>query len=811
MRWRSPDRSYEPYESRPPVVGIATTLVGAVAVGAGVLSIPGVSRWVLTRLGRWSMEYATRHRDVARARGLFWISSTANRLTRGGPGGEILHDLQHLALRRVMFEGLDTYLEQSGLSVAEQSVMRRILEESITSQTRVSAMLRARSRQELFSGKPFDFVSKALGDLGAAEADRVMRHTRRFAMGRVRYARQLASSLDTAGIAQSVVEMAREEIRAGEELSPWLRWIGKRAGFRQLSLLDLFHTGLFAKTPEEALALAEGYRRGYRLPLHEMSRSKLEQLAMQATDEVERKYYEAVLRNYHSVLGHLQVVLDPAELVVHRQKNRLVSYSVSSEGMRRLAGIAGTGIMGGASHATRDEIVDLSYVLPALHHMIQNISAQVGIPLSPYMAALNPFRLFPWHRPSEHWFHRIGWSARQVGLSEALGRERGEVLGAPVYVFGRRAFALGLGDAESGQIVPNAKAAFTELEGRWRAVHIRGESMRGMLESLVSAGRHGAYRNRILEWLDVGAQTEESFWSKVRRAVRRGDDPLDPLVALEQIRTGDIQGMTQQQVLELVGRFNTVAEFVDISSTFDEFQLLNDWARHLEWLAGQVGTKTERERILAWRDLVQRVVVAGDYERAIELFRTGGTGPAEWLSALSHQRATGQLAELGYHVGNMLKGDTNVYALSSAMQNILESNRNPWVWISERRTPYRFPTLIDPVPEVAFGRQDAVPNVRFLLRGMLSESLQSAMDIASGNPSLERELYRRFLSMGAGHDAATAWIYTSLFREGLNVSGDVDHLRRILASVQTHLSGSYQQIESLRRYLQAHRLSLIHI
>ena len=799
MRWRSPDRSYEEYQYRPPAIGLATVLLGAGAVGAGLLSTPGVARGVLGRLSRWSIEYAAEHRSVARYRGLFWISSTANRLTRGGHGGEILHDLQQLALRQVMTSELDAYAQRAGLTGRHLGLFRRLVEESVATQTRVAALLRARSAQELFAGRQFEFVSHVLGGVSASDADRIMQVARQYALHQTKQARQIAAGLGTSHIEETIIGLARRDIRQGESLHPLLRWVSERAGYRQTNLLELYHGGLFAKTPEEARALAEGYRQGLRLPLHRMSRQELEQLMANAPDDTARKYYETVLKNYHSILSHLQVALDPEELIVQRSRGRVISFSVTRAGLERLERIAGTGMLVGEGN----ELLDLSYVMPALHHALQSVSANIGIPISPYLATLNPFRLFPWYRQSEHWFHRIGWSARQVGLNEALGRERGDILGAPIYVFGREAYALGLGDAASGRLQAQARASFERVAGQWRAVHIRGESMRGMLETMTGAAT-GRARHPLMEWLDLGGQQEESFWSKLRRAFRGGNG-MDPLATVEQLRTADIANMTPQQILELVGRFGSMAEFVDIAGTFDEFQLLAEWSSHLEWLESAIPDSNRRRVVQLWRQMVQRVVQAGSYEKAIELFRAGGSEPAEWLSALAHQRGTQLLARLGYDVGNLLAGDTEIYPLSSALQHLLESNRNPWVWMSELRTPYRFPTLIDPIPDVALGRPDALPNVRFLMRGMLLESMQGVLDLTEQDRHLQREIYRRFLTMGASDEAASAWVYTSLFREGLNLSGDVSGLRVLLQAVQGHLRQPYAQTEALERFLTARR------
>lgn len=790
------DSTIERYQPGHPLGPLA---MGGLAVAAGLaigLSSPHLVQRALGGLANWSIRYARTHPNVARFRGPFWISQAVSRVARVQRGGLLYEDVREILFRQEVFSALDTVARAHVTDDRLRAQFLGLADYLLGTRGAVRALMRESPAEVLRALGQSEFLEfrRRLARMGIANQERLLTDLSARISGALLTASEMAGKLPMDAAARTIRELARQDILRGSRPSILLRPFLSRAGYRQMTLEELFQAGLWATSAEDAEALREAFVAGHRLDLSRVTRQSVEETFQGRARAVLSSNIYTMYRHLESMLGSEHV------LPITSRQGTIIGWQLTEQGLQMLRSTVATGMF--VSQAG-NELLDLSYVMPAIRDIFNRFSNAIGLPLSPFLASMNPMRLFPWYRPMDQWFQDIGYTAHQVGLSAVLGLKPGQRLGVPVYMIGGRAFALDVpGIGQEGEV------ALRALPHRWKLLGIRGESMERMVASLTQAGASGVDdRPALLRWLDIGAQQEQSWWNKlglVMRSLRGEYEPSDPMYAVQLLRKVNPQQMDALATAEYSGALYSLYQFFSASETFDELAIARGFGRAIR----QQFDPERFSTLHAWGALLEEIGNTGDYERAIAYFRHGlgkeqSTMGVRVLSALVHgDAAEPLLMDLGY-VQNPLLAVNQIEPFTTHLSRLLEMRGYLYSWMSEYRTPYRLSGLLDPVSEVAFGQPNAVPNVRYLLRALMLEPLGYAASIENSEMlSTLVQMFERVAQEQAG-PAGGLWAMLSLYHESLQ-SFSPDLTRYVLRSFSQRISpdtptGAYLD-EFLRRY-----------
>lgn len=470
--------------------------------------------------------------------------------------------------------------------------------------------------------------------------------------------------------------------------------------------------------------------------------------------------------------------------------------------------------------------IDLTYIPSAMEHGLRDISV-FGIPLAPGVFSLQPFRMFPWFRPSDSWFTHVDSTSHQPILSRVLGRRSDEPVGSDLFILGDTMIRVDPvlfnpvtmaredrvppppGHVYAPQTMGGVTVNFTPVEGEWAVHRVRGMTMRGMMQSLMDSADEGEYRGWLGRLLRLGDQGESSWFGKFRRSFFGPFDEEDPRSVWRWFR-GHIDPNTRITDPEMVSRLSQLMTTVAYQTDFDTLEFIRAYARALD----QAGFRDEEQHpnyATDWAGIFEILGEAKTYEEALDIlirdqrlsqFRAALIAVAQPWSASEHGLAFAERLGLmvPYAIGNE-RDALQTYMVnvrSSAFQNLISMGAGMFAYLGEPYTPDRPEHLFDPIPGTIAGLPESKLRVDEFLKAMVLEHMmQTGWRFMDPEPALAP-----FMSAvrSIGDDKAAAWLMASLVREAADSPRDRFGVYYDLSNLASYIAFSQREsgLPSLR-------------
>ena len=793
-------------------------LTGGLAsvAAAGAMFVPfrgtNLGSFLLRNIADRSLAYAAKQAGLARRRGAFFITQTVQQLSDPYAGGFVEDISQVLFRNNLVMSAAQIGYSRFGIERVRRNLVEAIVsgmtdkipalknqylmlgrkhqefvdltKQLVGTQHRLTDLMGLTARgadpvRDLLFQSDYRFFIEGIERLfGDESRDVITEFSRAIHVARHSAVEAAKASMRGSLIEKRVAEIAQRHIQQGVGVSGpwWMEKILEAGGYRPVSMLEAIEAGLHITGPAQAESVVSGFRAGHRIfnltsPLGPVTVT--EETLMQearaaalAGDAVREAYMQAHGETIRQLYRHLKVFLGSDVTPVSIGSSEVVGFKLSPAGIEKLAGArAGQMYIGPDGN-----LVDMSFVFPAFDRIKAQFTSIFNIPLSPLISGMNPFRVFPWYRPSDVWFHRIPPTAKQVGLSALQGIRPQDPLGTPHYVFGNEIYQIDLGElldtgrvkrimelVLQGKSVAEAKnivlSEISELRGHrvteanmrpeavlrrvgdvgWTVLNVRGETMRSIVEALTGTAR-ARDRSLLGRLLDIGGQTDTSFWTKVGWQIRAETGrrhPTDPVEVLQTMYRGEFGQWNEEQLAQLRSNAERMLQYVIDTAQIDELEVARQYLGYLEDIGNMVGVDGD-ERMLfmkTWIETFRQISSMNDIDEFFDAMRNvsmhkqmGETMVGDYISTILRGDVT-QLLKYGYTIENPVVSDyIRFQPLSRQMRDIMQHASYLYTWASEHRGPVTPESLFSQVPEAIFGMPDAKRNAARILRAMMIES-----------------------------------------------------------------------------------------
>ena len=792
----------------------AKVLVGTAAVvGAGAFAIKsGLGGQALVSLAKWSYRYAREHPEVARKRGAFELAGSVRSAVEQT---ERSLSILHVGKQYLREQALPKALAGANLGrTFSDEEIDNLVKELFATRTRAEIIF-SRDRSMLSTSPAFKFLE---GMVESSKLPELHSAIVRAAEESYQYAQQHTPAQATRLRAQLGRLLGEELERRTKQWqsNSLIARIARMMGIEPVSVEEAAVVGGEATSLDPLRSLFGG---GISDVLPTYDYDTVKSLLSKGFDPFDEFMEQWIAANKGK--------LTPEEYKMAAAALTRQQSGYSAAPYKDIFSLADSEYFGSGSNLAikqaagymvhiGDEMIDLGYIIPSMRHLLQRFSRSFQIPIAPGVAGINPLRLFPWFRPDESWLTLLHPQSRNPVLASMLGRAADETLEQPVLVVGNRAYRMAMPWTESARVTSDAAAAtqqgaetaktverwveptLEELPGRWRVMRVEGETMHGMINTLMRSGTKPGYPSGpvapILNALDLGNQGTESLVFRIRNSVRQAlgkRSPDDPLLIVEGIAEGQLG--TEQ--------LTTLMHFINDQLDVNDLDFFRRVVQRLESRRSRL-SKQEKE----WLDLLAEVVdnstSEADLAALLRGSRTVGASRSKayrLLRFLTGSGGTGEITPEMYGYTATAPGPSQV--VSEALREWTSSGHYMFQRINEYYTPELPEHVLGQLPGNVFGVPDPKLYSGKVLRSLVAEAIAKSEELAVGTsnaPVLSRVILQTALESDKPEEVV--WALKSIIEQMLSMpaSTGVDDLLR--ANSEKILSELYEFVAARRKW-----------